>query len=83
MNVPIKTQSKFAQLMTIGLISEQGKTQSINARRELSKPSEIAMLIEMGIAVSALFGLLAMAALLAYSANPDWISPIQRFQEMI
>lgn len=77
------TQSKFAQLLAIGLISEQRKTQSVNSQRELPKPSEIAMLIEEGIAVTAFFGLVAMGALLAYSANPDWISPIQRFQEMI
>ena len=79
----IKTESKFAQLLAIGLISEHGKTQSVNSQRELPKPSETAMLIEVGIAVTAFFGLVAMVAFLAYSANPDWISPIQRFQEMI
>jgi hypothetical protein len=83
MNMLIKTQSKFAQLMAIGLISEQGKTQSVNPQRELPQPSEIAMLIEAGVAVTAFFALVAMAALLAYSANPDWISPIRRFHEMI
>ncbi len=82
MDMPIKTQSKFAQLMAIGPNSEQGKTQGGDSQREPLQPSEIRIYIEMSIALAAAFGLLAMAAWVLYSAH-DWISSIQRFQEMI
>ena len=51
--------------------------------RESSKPSEMAMYIEMGMALAALVGLLALGACLGYLANHDWFSSIQRFKEMI
>lgn len=50
---------------------------------ESSKPSEMAMYFEMAIALAACVGLLAVPALVWYLANPDWISSIRRFQEMI
>jgi hypothetical protein len=78
----IKTQSKFAKFMNLGLNSEQRKTVSGDSEHELPKPSEIAMYIETGIALAALFGLLAVGAWVLYSAH-DLISSIQRFQEMI
>jgi hypothetical protein len=79
----IKTQSKFAKLMAIDHVtSERGEAASDDSRRE-SAPSEIAMYIEMGIAFIAVFGVLAMAACVWYAANHDWVSSIQRFQEMI
>jgi hypothetical protein len=40
------------------------------------------MYIEMGIGLVAASGLLVMAGWVCYSAH-DWISSIQRFQEMI
>jgi hypothetical protein len=70
-DILIKTQSKFAE------------PASGDSQRESSKPSESAMYIEMGIALVAVCGLLATAACVWYAANHDWVSSIQRFQEMI
>jgi hypothetical protein len=61
------------------LIETQSKFD--DSQRESPK-SEIAMVIEMGIALIAAFGLLAMGAWVLYSTH-DWISSIQRFQQMI
>ena len=61
------------------LINTQPKFDDI--QRESPK-SEITMHIEMGIVLVAVFGLLAMGAWVLYSAH-DWISSIQRFQQMI
>jgi len=61
------------------LINTQPKFDDI--QRESPK-SEITMHIEMGIVLVAAFGLLAMGAWVLYSAH-DWISSIQRFQQMI
>lgn len=84
MNMLIKTQSQFAKFMAIDRVSsEQRETASGNTHRELPKQSELAMYIEMGIALTATFSLLAMAAWVWYLTNPDWISSIRRFQEMI
>ena len=76
-----KTQSKFAKFMAIDrLNSEQGETGSGNARRELPRPS-VPTYIEMGIALTAAFGLLAMAAWIWFLANPDL--SIHRLQDML
>lgn len=84
MDMPLKTQSKFAEFEAIDHPnSEQDKTGSGDSQRESSKPSEISMYIEMGIALTAAFSSLAMAAWVWYLTNPDWISSIRRFQEMI
>jgi hypothetical protein len=80
----IKTQSGFARLMAIEHVdSERDETAGSDSHRESSKPSEIAMYIEMGIALVAVFSILAMAACVWYAASHDWASSIQRFQEMI
>jgi hypothetical protein len=69
--------------MITGLNLDQGKTQSCNSLQESPKPSEIAMYVEMGIALVAVCSLLMMAAGVWYAANHDWVSSIQRFKEMI
>jgi hypothetical protein len=76
----IKTQSKFAKLLALGLNSDQGVKSGDT--QESPKPSEMRVYIEMGIAGAAALGLLAIAAWVLYSAH-DWMSSIQRFQEMI
>lgn len=42
-----------------------------------------AMYIEMGIALAAAFGLLAMGAGVWYLKNLDWFSSIHRLQDML
>jgi hypothetical protein len=80
-NVQINTQSKFAKFLASGANSQQGQAESCDSP-ESPKPSEMRMYIEMGIGLVAASGLLVMAGWVCYSAH-DWISSIQRFQEMI
>lgn len=69
--------------MAIGYVnSEPGKLESGDGQSNRSKPSEIAMYIEIGVAVAAIISLLTMTAWVLYSGS-DWISSIHRFQEMI
>jgi hypothetical protein len=70
---------QIQQIAVDMLINTQPKFDDI--QRESPK-SEITMHIEMGIVLVAVFGLLAMGAWVLYSAH-DWISSIQRFQQMI
>jgi hypothetical protein len=60
-----------------------GETESSDSRRESPKPSEIAMLIEMVIALAAAFSLLALGAWVWYLKNPDWLSSVHRLQDML
>jgi hypothetical protein len=73
-NMLIKSQSKFA---------EHGKTESEDAQRESTQRSAAAIYVEIGIALAAALGLLAMAARIWQLASLDWISSIQWFQERI
>ncbi len=84
MNMLIETQSQFAKCMPIDRVnSEQGETVSGNTRRELPKKSELAMYIEMGIALTAAFALLAIGAWIWFLADPDWSLSIHRLQDML
>lgn len=84
MNMLIETQSQFAKFMAIDHVkSEQRKTERSDSQRESPEPSEIAMYIDMGIALAAVFGLLAMGAWVWHLKNPDWISSIHRLQDML
>jgi hypothetical protein len=69
--------------MIIGVNPEHEKTQSWDSRQQSPKPSEVTMYLEMGIALAAILCILALGACTGYLANHDWISSIQRFQEMI
>jgi hypothetical protein len=69
--------------MIIDLDSAERKKESRDPQQESPKPSEILMYLEMGIAIAAIMGLLALGASIACLANHDWTSSIQRFQEMI
>jgi hypothetical protein len=80
----IETQSQFAEFVATDRVnSDQGETASSNTHRELPKQSELAMYLEMGIALTAAFGLLAMGAWIWLSANPDWRLSIHRLQDML
>ena len=82
MNMLIKTQTKFAKYMAVHHVnSEQGETARGNAHRDLPKPSELAMHIEMGV-LAAVFGSLAMGAWICFLKTPDWIASIHRLQDM-
>ena len=84
MNMLINTQSKFAKCIAIDHVSsEQGETASSHAHRESPKPSEFAMYIELGMALTAVFGLWAMEAWVWYLKSPGWISSIHRLQDML
>ncbi len=84
MDMPINTQSKFAELAAIDdLNTEQDKTERGDSQRESLKPSELAMYIELGVVLAAVFGLLAMGAWVWYLKNPGWISSIHRLQDML
>jgi hypothetical protein len=69
--------------MIIGVNIELEKTRSCNSRQGSPKPSEVTVFLEMGIALAAILGILALGVCIGYWANHDWISSIQRFQEMI
>ena len=84
MHMLMKTQSKFAKFMAIDHVnSEQRKTERSDSQRESPEPSEMAMVIDMGIALAAVVGLLAMAAWVWNLANPDWSFSIHRLQDML
>ena len=63
--------------------SERNKAESGDSQREAPKPSEIAMYIEMGIALAAALGLLGMGAWMCFLKTPDWIASIHRLQDML
>jgi hypothetical protein len=83
-NLMVKTQSKFPNLMAIDPAdSPQRQAERSESQLNSSKASEIAMYCEMAVALVALSGLLAMAAWVWYLGNSDWLASIHRFQEMI
>ncbi len=70
--------------MIIGLDTAQRKMQSRDSQQESPKPPEMLIYLEMGIAIAAIIGSLALVACcIGYLANHDWTSSIQRFQKMI
>jgi hypothetical protein len=83
-NALIKIPSKLARLMAIDNVdSEHGKERTSELPPESSKQSEIAMYVEMTVALAALVGVLVLAGWIWYLGNTDWIASIHRFQEMI
>jgi hypothetical protein len=70
----LDTQSEFAML---------DETQAGDAERDSSKESAMTTCLEMACAIAGLSALLAIAGWVWYFWNPEWLSSIHRFQEMI